>query len=177
MSEANVLFTLDGINLAIKCTTEDKMDHICKCYSTKINKNMNSLIFLYEGNKVNFDLSFKEQASFIDKNNHQMKIIVFKCDEKKTLNSDKLHEILLSNNKIEDNINEMNSKIDEIIKKIPNYFFNKALKIISELLNMISGDIKKNNEKIKNLFNDCTNTKSKSDDVYRLKNVNLFIIY
>ena len=54
MSRANVIFTLDGVNLTIQCTTEDKMKDICKNYSTKINKNMNSLLFLYEENEVNF---------------------------------------------------------------------------------------------------------------------------
>ena len=58
------------------------MNDICKNYSTKINKNINSLIFLYEGNKVNFELSFKEQANNIDRNNNQMKILVSECDEK-----------------------------------------------------------------------------------------------
>ena len=104
MSEANVLFTLDGVNLTIQCKTEDKMKDICKSYSTKINKNMNSLIFLYEGNKVNFDLSFIEQANFIDRNNYQMKILVYESDKKNNLNSKKLDEIILSRNKIEDDI-------------------------------------------------------------------------
>ena len=78
MSEANIVFTLDGVNLTIHCTTEDKMKDLCQNYSTKINKNMDSLLFLYEGNKVNFDLSFKEQANIIDKNNQEMKILVNK---------------------------------------------------------------------------------------------------
>ena len=82
MSEANVIFTLDGVNLTIQCTKEDKMKEICKSYSNKINKNIDSLIFLYEGNKVNFELSFKEQANNIDRNNNQMKILVSECDEK-----------------------------------------------------------------------------------------------
>ena len=83
MSEANIIFTLDGVNLTIQCTIEDKMKDICKCYSTKINKNMNSLSFLYEGKKVNIDLSFKEQAIDMDKNNNQMKILVSEYDKKK----------------------------------------------------------------------------------------------
>ena len=62
MSEINAIFTLDGVNLTIKCTTKDKMKNICE-NSNKIDKNMNSLIFLYEGNKVNFDLNFKEQTN------------------------------------------------------------------------------------------------------------------
>ena len=78
MSEANVIFTLDGLNLKIQCTLEEKMNDICKNYSTKINKNMESLIFLYEGNKVNLDLSFEKQANIIDRNNLEMKILVIK---------------------------------------------------------------------------------------------------
>ena len=54
MSEANVDFNLDGIKLTIQCKKEDKMKDICKNYSNKINKNMNSLLFIYEGNEVNF---------------------------------------------------------------------------------------------------------------------------
>ena len=102
MSEAKVIFILDGVNLTIQCTIEDKIQDICKRYSTKINKNINSLLFLYEGNKVNFDLCFKDQANFVDKNNHQMKILVSKCDEKD--NCDKLNEIKLSNNKNVENV-------------------------------------------------------------------------
>ena len=101
MSEAIVLFTLDGENLTIQCTTEDKMKDICNNYSSKINKNMNSLLFLYEGNKVNFELCFYEQANFTDRNNYQMKILVSECDGKNNINSEKLDEIILSNNKKE----------------------------------------------------------------------------
>ena len=114
MSETNIIFTLDGVNLTIQCTKEDKMKEICKSYSNKINKNMNSLIFLYEGNKVNFELSFKEQANFIDRNNHQMKILVLKCDGKINLNSEKLEEIILSNNIVENNIIDIKLQTDNI---------------------------------------------------------------
>ena len=95
MLEANVIFTLDGVNLTIKCTTEDKIKDICKKYCAKINKNIDSLSFLYRGNKVNFELSFKEQANIIDRNNHEMKILVNK-------NYNNINKI--NNNKIISNI-------------------------------------------------------------------------
>ena len=76
MSDVIVIFTLDGVNLTINCTIEDKMKNICENYSNKINKNMNSLIFLYGGNKINFDLSFEDQVNSIDRNNNEMKILV-----------------------------------------------------------------------------------------------------
>ena len=41
---------------------------------------MDSLLFLYGENKVIFDLSFEEQANDLDRNNHEMKILVNKND-------------------------------------------------------------------------------------------------
>ena len=90
MSEANVIFSLDGIDLTIKCTIEDKMKDICQKYSTKINKNIDSLLFLYERNKVNFDLSFKEQANDIDRNDHEMKILVNKNENNSNINNNEI---------------------------------------------------------------------------------------
>ena len=54
MSEAKVIFTFDCVNLKILCSNNDKMREICQKFATKVNKDINSLIFLYEGNKVNF---------------------------------------------------------------------------------------------------------------------------
>ena len=71
MAEANAIFTLNREDLTIQCKTDDKMKDICEKYSTQINKYMDSLSFLYEGNKVNFDLSFKEHANEIDRNNNE----------------------------------------------------------------------------------------------------------
>ena len=166
MSEAKVIFTLNEVNITIKCATEDKMEDICKSYSIKINQNMNSLLFLYEGNKVNFGLSFKEQANLIDRNNNEMKVLVnkignniFICpkyDEKINLNSEKLDEIIVSNNEIKDNIIGINLQTDNIIKTSSMNSLNIHLKNDGEKLNMVAEDIK-NNEKLHNLFDDYIN--------------------
>ena len=58
MSEANALFTLDGCDLIIQCSKEDKMRDICQKYATKVNENLNSLLFLYGGGRINFELKF-----------------------------------------------------------------------------------------------------------------------
>ena len=166
MSETNIIFTLDGVNLTIQCTKEDKMKEICKSYSTKINKNMNSLIFLYEGNKVNFELSFKEQANFIDRNNLQMKILVLKCDGKNNLNSEKLEEIILSNNKIENSMSDIKLEINNIMKTTSNNSLN------IQINNINNEDIKKNYEEINNLFSNCINHKNNNN--IRLLDRNLF---
>ena len=66
MVEANVIFTLEGEDLTIQCKIDDKMKYICEKFSTEINKEMNSLLFLHGGKQVNFDLKFKEQADSFD---------------------------------------------------------------------------------------------------------------
>ena len=152
MSEAKVIFTLNEVNITIKCATEDKMEDICKSYSIKINQNMNSLLFLYEGNKVNFGLSFKEQANLIDRNNNEMKVLVnkignniFICPkyDEINLNSEKLDEIIVSNNEIKDNIIGINLQTDNIIKTSSMNSLNIHLKNDGEKLNVIAEDIKK----------------------------------
>ena len=68
MSQAKVIFTFDCQNITIQCSQEDKMSDICKKIASKLEYNMNSLLFLYNGNHINFCLKFKEQINTIDKN-------------------------------------------------------------------------------------------------------------
>ena len=72
-----VIFTFDDINLAIQCRKEDKMRDICKKFAKEKKRYINSLLFLYEGNQVNFDLSFIDQSNSLDRNNNEMKILVY----------------------------------------------------------------------------------------------------
>ena len=58
--------------------SEDKIKDICNKYSTKIGDNINTLLFLYGGDQINMELSFKEQANIIERNNKKMKVLVFK---------------------------------------------------------------------------------------------------
>ena len=100
MSEANVIFTLDSVNVTVQCSPEDKMRDICHKYGTKIEIDSNSLLFLYGGNQLNMDLRFKEQANSIDKTNKEMKVLVYKiehdglicpkCGEKIEINKEKI---------------------------------------------------------------------------------------
>ena len=124
MAKVNAIFTLDGVNLIIQCTTEDKMKDICQNYSNKINKNMNSLIFLYGRNKVNFDLSFEEQALLIDKNNHEMKILV----NKNSNNIKSINNITISNNNTKSNSGNVDYLRNEnLLDNIKSIFFYKIL--------------------------------------------------
>ena len=73
MLEANVIFTLDGVDVTIQCSKEDKIKDICQKFANKVQKNINSLLFLYGGNQLNFLASFKDLAK--DKN--EIKVLVY----------------------------------------------------------------------------------------------------
>ena len=166
MSQANVIFTLDGADLTVQCSPEDKIRDICLRYVTKIESNLNSFLFLYGGNKLNFDLRFDEQANSLDRENNIMKVLVYKkeddgftcpkCGEKIKLNTEKIDDIISSNNNIKGNIIGIKAQIENIInsKNSSVNLINIQLKNINILLNTINEDIKTNNGTLSNLLND-----------------------
>ena len=101
MLGVNVVFTLDGVPLSIQCNENDVMKDICQKYANKIQKNINTLVFLYGGNQLNFNLKFKD--IIIDKESKEMKVLVYsneideficpKCGEKIKLNTEKIDNI------------------------------------------------------------------------------------
>ena len=54
-----VVFLFKGKEIAIQCSKEDKMKDICNRFATKVEININSLLFVYGGNKINYELTFK----------------------------------------------------------------------------------------------------------------------
>ena len=126
MSEANVVFTLDGSNLTIQCSKTDKMRDICQRFAIKAEKNINSLLFLYGGNQLNLDLTFEIQATLLDKANNEMKILAYeneinsfacpKCGEKIHLNIEIIDKIISSNANIKDSVDGIKISIENLIK-------------------------------------------------------------
>ena len=163
MTEAKVTFNFEGVDAWVPCTTEEKMKYICQRYGTKIKKNINSLLFLYGGNYLNFESNFEELANSLDKRNKEMKVLVYtkenddficpKCGEKINLKTEKLDELILSYKDIKDKIEGIIFNLDNIIKSCLKDEVNKQLKNINSLLNSINVDIKKNNEELINLLN------------------------
>ena len=80
-ANANIIFSLDGKNKIIQCSKEDKIEDICRRYANKVNIDINSLIFLYGGNQLKLELSFKDQANSIDNNNNEMRVLVYKIED------------------------------------------------------------------------------------------------
>ena len=82
MAEAIVIFNYKNEKTNISCTTSDKMITICEKYISKVQKDINNLNFIYNGNLINKDLKFEEQINDpIDKLYFSMNIKV----EEKTI--------------------------------------------------------------------------------------------
>ena len=63
---AEALFNLKGIVTIIQCKIDDKMKDIINKYIFKIDNNNKKIYFFYNGDKINEELTFKEQANEID---------------------------------------------------------------------------------------------------------------
>ena len=168
MTEVKVIFNFEGIESTIQCLVDEKMKDICERYSNKIGKNINSLIFLYGDNHLNYNKNYNEQANSIDKERKIMKIFVYKnennecicpkCGEKIKLNKEKIDDIMLSINNIKDTINSTKLIIDNIIKTSLDNLMNNQLKNVNLVLNaLINEDIQKINLKLNNLLKNETN--------------------
>ena len=104
MSQAKVIFVYEGREVIIQCIKDEKMKDICQKYVNKINKDINSLVYLYGGNQLNFNLNYNEQANIIDKERNIMKVLVYdnneyicnKCGEKIKIKKEKVDNIILS---------------------------------------------------------------------------------
>ena len=71
MSE--IEFIYNGQSLIIQCYLEDKIEEICQKFSTKIQKHLNELYFLYEGNQLNMNSKLNQIKSKSEK----IKILVY----------------------------------------------------------------------------------------------------
>ena len=75
MSELSFIF--NGIQTTIQFIDDEKISSIFKKYCTKIEKDINSLFFLYNGRVINEDLKIKELINSIDRKAGKMKILVY----------------------------------------------------------------------------------------------------
>ena len=71
-----VIFNYEGSNTTIQCNINDKMKDIIDAFLIKMQNKENNLYYLYNGTKINYELTFNEQANDIDKNRMKMNIIV-----------------------------------------------------------------------------------------------------
>ena len=173
MSQAKVIFVYEGREVIIQCIKDEKMKDICQKYVNKINKDINSLVYLYGGNQLNFNLNYNEQANIIDKERNIMKVLVYdnneyicnKCGEKIKIKKEKIDNIILSINNMNDTINGIKLSIDNIIKISKDNLVNLQLKNVNIVLNTLNDDIKKINDKLNNLINTNYEIKIKNENI------------
>ena len=75
---AEINFSFEGRNTNIKCDINDKIKDIINKFLIKVNKerNNNNLYYIYNGNPINKELTFIEQANSLDKYRKTMNVIV-----------------------------------------------------------------------------------------------------
>ena len=73
-----VIFNYRGVDTIVQCNINDKMEDIINKFWIKIekNENDNNLLYLYNANKINYELTFIQQANEDDKIRNKMNIIV-----------------------------------------------------------------------------------------------------
>ena len=76
---AEVIFNSGGNSTKIQCMANDKMKDIISKFNDKTEKKENDkLIYLYNGTRINKELTFNEQANELDKSRKKMNIVVIK---------------------------------------------------------------------------------------------------
>ena len=82
---AEVIFSYEGKNTYIKCHTEDNMEEIIQKFlkENSIKDNNKDIHYFYNGNKINYEFTFAEQANELDKKRKKMNIITYNDNQNK----------------------------------------------------------------------------------------------
>ncbi len=76
MVEVN--FNYNGNDIIIQCTKEDEyIKDICKKFTSKIDKDIDELFFIYSGEKLNIELNINKIIKEIDKERNKINILVY----------------------------------------------------------------------------------------------------
>lgn len=152
-----VEFNYRGKNIIIQCNRYEKIRLIFQKLSIKIGVNINSLLFLYSGQKlINYELTFDQIASKEDKIRNKMNIVVFDNYASSTSASSSI------SNPYSSNISNINAPIKnnifETMENLNQRFINLEKEIKEESKNM-----KKKIELMKNRLMKATKKKIRFD--------------
>ena len=88
---ASIMFIFNEIRKIIQCKKEDLMKDLCQKFASNINIEFDKLYFFYEGQEVNYELTFNKQAKENDKQNYKMNVLV--CQIKTSNNNENFRKI------------------------------------------------------------------------------------
>ena len=77
---AEIEFNFEGNITIIQCNINDRMEDIINLFLIRTNNNQN-FYYLYNGSRINNDLTFNEQANEIDRNRMKMNVLVYNVNE------------------------------------------------------------------------------------------------
>jgi len=152
---ALALFLYNGIETKIHCNIDEKMSSIINKFIFKSKIDVNKAQFLYNGNQINFNLTFFEQANQIDKQRKIMSILVYDNNTLKISVNEGIissKEVICPKCKENCLIDIKNYKIRLFNCKNGHEFNNILLSEFYNLQNINENEIKCNN---------CNNTKNK----------------
>ena len=74
---AKVVFTFENEEIIIECNIKDKMKDIFIKFSSKVQKDLNKLYFIYNGNIIKDEMEYDQILNEEDKKRNIMNIIVY----------------------------------------------------------------------------------------------------
>ena len=120
MSEVKIIFTFNDIKTIIQCNKNEKIRNIMEIYQAKVQIDKNKIYLVYNGNKVNEELSFEEIANKEDKKMNMMNIIIYEINNSKIIEEKRVKskEIIYPKEKENYIIGEIEIKEEDINKDI-----------------------------------------------------------
>ena len=91
---ATIAFDLNGVKTKIQCEKQDKFKDICKKLISKVEFDVTKVYFIYNGNKVDEELTFQEIINETDKENNSINVLVQEIDQ------DIMNECYIKSNEI-----------------------------------------------------------------------------
>ena len=82
MENPTVTFNFESSEITVQCLKTETMRTIIQRFRTKVQQSADSFMYLYNGGQVNMNLTFEQQANHLDRENNQMKILVYKSESK-----------------------------------------------------------------------------------------------
>ena len=147
-----VIFIFEGNRIEIQCSKEDKMKDIMIKLGVKIDKNINNLYYIYNGNIIN-DLELKYEDII---KNDEMNIVVYEKEGIKCLKCGEIIDIDNKYENIKDKLIGIKDQIEMIINT-NNITINKIINQLKNIIILIDNILEENKKnkinKIENIYN------------------------
>lgn len=173
-----VNFNYNGTKTVIQCLKYDKMEQIFEKFAFKLALDFDSLYFLYNGGKIDFELTFYEQANYIDKENLEMSVIALSNVKNQIELKCPNCQHLLNIAEIKDfyNLITYNKNIDKMLSELKSQIKTENSNM-EKLINDLIKENKKFEKEIQNLLRDENLEENNKIQSNNFKKINYDITY